>query len=278
MSTVSIDAQQDHQPVATSWCEVICKALTTSWYQTEFSLKHGWLKRMTQFFLDRPVMNRLPFGKAFFSTLVMVLAAAGLLTMSGCSAGKAGSMSITSQSSGGSSLKGEFTTGLYRFDNKNQITMLLLDGPEESPNQAVTVRMFWSPRPGRTPIDKNATNATIHYIIFPDEAHAQVGVYSGAGYMFPKGTPGAQELTLAIWQSTLRLTDSTDGFKDLLGPANLKGKITLKQDDAEVERIIRVLNANIRKTLGFPRMVEAIPTLDVTGATGAAAEQLVVAQ
>ena len=226
----------------------------------------------------RPAVNQTAARPTRFPSLLLAMLLTSLLFVTGCSGNKAGSMSITSQNKSGSSLTGEFTTGLYRFDNKNQITMVLLDGPEDAPKQAVTVRMFWSPRPGRTPIDKNATNATIHYVIFPDEAHMQVGVYSGAGYMFPKGTPGAPELTLAIWQSTLRLTDSTQGFKDLLGPANLKGKITLKQDDAQVERIIRQLNANIRKTLGFPRMVEATPTQDVMSAKNAAAEQMVVAQ
>lgn len=196
-------------------------------------------------------------GLAFASLLTC-----GLLLTTGCSSSKAGSMSINSQNKSGSSLTGNFTTGLYRYDNKNQITMLLIDGPIESPQQAVTVRMFWSPRPGRTPIDKTATNATIHYVIFPTEDRKQVGIYSGAGFMYPKGTPGDLELTLQVWESTLRLTDASSGFKDLLGPSNLKGKITLKQDDAAVERAIRKLNADIGSTLGFPRMVDGSTSIE----------------
>lgn len=180
----------------------------------------------------------------------------------GCSAGKAGSIAITSQNKSGASLAGEFTTGFYRYDNKNQITVLLLDGTGDAPRQAVTVRMFWNPRAGRTPIDKTATNATIHYVIFPAADRKEVGIYSGAGFLFPKGTPGDAELTLQMWESTLRLTDSTAGFKDLLGPANLKGSITLKQDDVELERAVRKLNAAIRETLGFPRMVEVTESVE----------------
>lgn len=180
----------------------------------------------------------------------------------GCASNTTGSVSIQSQSNRGSSLASEFTTGFYRYDNKNQVTMLLFDGPIEAPTQAVTVRMFWNPRPGRTPMDKTATNATIHYIIFPTEDRKQVGIYSGAGFLHPKGTPGDLELKLKVWDSTLRLTDASPGFKDLLGPANLKGTITLKQDDVALERAIRQLNATIRETLGFPRMVEADITTD----------------
>lgn len=199
----------------------------------------------------------LPFSRQSIMHALLVSAMLFATTLTtGCASNKTGSVSIQSQSSRGSSLASEFTSGFYRYDNKNQITMLLFDGPIDAPTQAVTVRMFWNPRPGRTPMDKTATNATIHYVIFPTTDRKQVGIYSGAGFLHPKGTPGDVELTLKVWDSTLRLTDSSPGFKDLLGPANLKGTITLKQDDVALERAIRQLNAAIRQTLGFPRMVE----------------------
>lgn len=187
---------------------------------------------------------------------VVLLCLLGLATLAGCSS-RGGQLAITSQNIRGSELTGKFTTGLYRYDDRNQLTMLLVDGPIEAPAQAVTIRMFWSPRPGRTPIDPTATNATIHYIIFAGENRQEVGIYSGAGFLFPKGKPGSDTFTAQIWQSTLRLTDATDQFQDLLGPSNLKGQVTLKHDDIALEKALRDLNIQLRETMGFPRLVDA---------------------
>jgi|GEM_PF-1999365 len=171
---------------------------------------------------------------------------------------KAGSLKLESQSrQQGAQLQGKFTQGFYRFDDKNQLTMLLIEGPVESPQQAMTVRMFWKPRAGRTPIDPTATNATIHYVIFTGEERQEVGIYSGAGFIFPNGQPGDKNLNAEVWHSTLRLSDATGNFQDLLGPASLKGRIKIRHDDVAMERALRQLNINLRQIFGFPRLVDA---------------------
>jgi hypothetical protein len=202
-------------------------------------------------------MNKPSLVSRWGLTCCLLAALACATLLSGCAAQGSASLAITSQSERGAILQGRFTTALYRFDSQNQVTMLLLDGPPEAPSQAVTVHMFWTPRAGRTPIDPTATNATIHYVIFAGDHEKQAGVYSGAGFVFPHSQPGGNSFSADIWQSTLRLTDATAGFKDLLGPADLQGSITVKHDDVAMEKMLRLLNIKLHDTLGYPRLVNS---------------------
>ncbi len=181
--------------------------------------------------------------------------------LSGCAgawlAGEGGRLRIESQAEPGTSLSGGFDTGLYRYDSPNELTVLLFDGPAESPTQAVSIRMHWRPRAGGTPIDPNATNATIHYIILAGAEGAEAGVYSGAGYVYPRVKPGRKRFVAGLWQANLRLDVATDGFKDLLGQALLKGSFTARRDDLETGQMLRRLNGLLHQKLGYPRLVMA---------------------
>ncbi|MCX5658845.1 MAG: hypothetical protein NTW19_03885 [Planctomycetota bacterium] len=193
-------------------------------------------------------------------TLSMFRAAALLglmLAAMGCTPQGGGNLSIRSLTERDTTLRGGFTTGIYRYDDRNHFTVVLLDGPIENPTQAVTIRMLWAPMAGRTPIDGTATNATIHYVIFAGAEKAEAGVYSGAGYIYPTSDREAEKLEAGVWQANLRLTDRSPGFEDLLGQAAVKGGLTARRDDAAVEEALRKLNVLIRQKLGYPRLVEA---------------------
>lgn len=162
-------------------------------------------------------------------------------------------LAITSKSSPGSTLVGSFSDALYAYDGKHRATVLLYDGPIDNPTQAVTIRLFWKPRAGRTPIQSSATNATIHYIIFPGSD--AVGIYAGAGFVFPTNKVGSNTLTASLWDASLSFADGTVTFEDLLGKAAMEGKFKARRNDADLERAMRSINAAIRAKIGYPRLV-----------------------
>ena len=220
-------------------------------------------------------MNRMPSG-IFKTTLApmyrMVALAAMLSLLTGCSIFQprnwrtlpdmlnvfgptGGEISIKSIKDQGTSLTGAFENGSYSLVDQNTATLVLLDGPVETATQAVTIRMFWNPNAGRTPIDPTATNATIQYVIFTGDK--QIGIYSGAGYMYPHNDPGGDKFVASMWQSSIRISDKTDAFYDRLGQAKLEGKFAAQRDDLGFDQVLHKLNARVRERLGRSRMVEA---------------------
>lgn len=160
----------------------------------------------------------------------------------------------------GSEMSGAFPRGYYSVDGDQGLTLVLLEGTEENPSRAVTMRMQWRPRAGKTPIDRNATNATIHYAIFTGSPGGEVGVYSGAGFVFPRGTAGDETLRLSLWDSSLRLLDRTNGFQDLLGQAILTGDLQVEHNPAQTRLIIAQLDRLLTDKLGYPRVVQVAPS------------------
>jgi hypothetical protein len=164
-------------------------------------------------------------------------------------------LTLRSLATEGASLRGNFATGVYRFEDDSHATLILLDGPEDNPAQAVIIRVFWRPMAARTPIDSDATNASIQYVVFGGAKRELVGVYAGAGYVYPHDDLGDQALSAGVWQADLLLGDCTEGFKDLLGPAALEGRLKVQRDDAQAMRLLRQLGVIVSRKLGYPRLV-----------------------
>jgi hypothetical protein len=191
---------------------------------------------------------------ALYLTVIVALFVSGCsaLTRSGDGGGK---LAIQDESEQGAVLRGGFDSGIYRFHNQNNLVVLLFDGPQDDPTQVVILRMFWWPRAGQTPIDPTATNASVHYIIFAGEQRQEVGIYSGAGFVYPTSRPGGRMLKAGVWHAHLRLVDSSDGFTDRLGQAVLKGKFQARRDELALEPVLHRLNVLIQNQLGYPRLV-----------------------
>lgn len=196
------------------------------------------------------------------------------LTLSGCSApwlglaGDGGKLRIINQDNPDTMLFSRFETGIYRYEDQNEVTVLLFDGPLENPSQAVTIRMLWRPKAGATPIDPDATNSTVHYVILTGKDRDEVGIYSGAGYLYPRVKVGRPSLSASIWQANLHLDSSTDGFRDLLGQAMLKGRFSARRDDIETDTALRRLNQLIQERLGYPRLVHADTSVENAAGDG----------
>ena len=166
-----------------------------------------------------------------------------------------GELAIRSLTADGPQLIGGFSDGYFTTADKNTATIVMYEGPIKAPTQAVTIRMFWNPRAGRTPIDDTATNATIHYVIFTGEDRKEVGIYSGAGFVYPNSGIEGDKLVGGVWQSSLRLTDKSKGFHDRLGQATLEGRFTVKRDENALQPLLHTLYVQIRERLGRSRLI-----------------------
>lgn len=168
-------------------------------------------------------------------------------------------LSIRAEADDAPAVETDFDTAVYAVDDRSTLTVVLIDGDVDQPRQAVTLRMFWRPTPGRTPISPEATNATVHYLVFgpsPGDAAGPAAVYSGAGYLFPRDRAGEAEFHASLWDSTVLLADRSDGFQDVLGPASITGRFTARHDEAATLRLINQLGEMVSARLGYPRLIE----------------------
>jgi hypothetical protein len=194
------------------------------------------------------------------SLAALLLLLAGAMPLAGCAGllrplAHSSDLTLRSRDAQGAQMRGDFATGVYRCEDESHATLILWDGAENDPTQAVVIRVFWVPLASRTPIDPDATNASIQYVVFGGAQRQLVGVYAGAGYVYPHGELGNASLSAGVWQADLLLGDSSDGFRDLLGPAALEGKVRVRRDDAEAVRLLRQLGVVVSQKLGYPRLV-----------------------
>ena len=196
--------------------------------------------------------------------LFLALAPLGLTGCAGLG-NDGGRLAATGEGDAGRvTLEGDFTTATYSLDGRNRATLVLIDGPVEDPEQIVTIRLFWRPRAGKTPIDPNATNAAIQYVIFDGDG-GDVGIYTGAGFLFPRNKPNFDRFNGGLWQANLQLSARTVGFKDLLGQAHLSGDVKATFDPIATETHLDRINRLITQRLGEPRLVNAANTLASAG-------------
>ena len=171
-------------------------------------------------------------------------------------------LAVVSQDDTALRLRGDFNAAYYRFDSTESMTFVLIEGPEDQPVQAAVIRLMWSPKAGKTPINPDATNATMQYIVFADRRLSEglfreVGVYSGAGYLYLNDDPGESRLTASLWEADLLLADRSERFKDLLGQSRLRGSFTAERNSAKVQELITTLNLRVTERLGYPRLVKS---------------------
>lgn len=183
------------------------------------------------------------------------------LAASGCNAfdrSTGGTVQLRSIADGDQRFDTQFTHGLYRQDDETTATMVVFDGPMDQPRRAMTVRLFWTPRAGATPLHADATNATMHYMIFDEGGDAPtIAIYTGAGFIFPRGRLGRETLRVRMLDASIRLADAADGFHDPIGHGQLVGDIIVTHDPDATGDAIDQLNDLVRDRLGRSRLVHA---------------------
>ena len=131
-------------------------------------------------------------------------------------------------------------TRVYTYSDPNTVDVFLTDLlPEQivpgsgAVGHIVHVHMFLKPSPGRTPIDRTATNATIRHLILTGN---QTGMYAGGGFLLPRGRPSSGHFGGSIRDASVVLLAGTDGFADLLGPSIGEVRFLARRDDALARR------------------------------------------
>src|SRR5688572_17653484 len=84
-------------------------------------------------------------------------------------------------------LRGKYQFACFSHDERLGATSFMLaDAPIEQvlggqivSGQILHVELLWRPKPGATPVESTATNATVRHVIF---SNGEVGIYGGAGF------------------------------------------------------------------------------------------------
>lgn len=178
--------------------------------------------------------------------LIVPAFALALLWAGGC----AGDNQVTLESTDRSaSLEARFPTAVYTGAGPTGADIVLTDltldeldpatDAAELSGRIVRITMMMRPKPGATPIDPTAANATVQYLIL---SRGMIGLYSGGAFVNP-GKPwgrwGSEVMAGKIRGGTLRLTASTAQFVDRLGPARMEAQFEAQPDDALAERAAR---------------------------------------
>ncbi|MEN0019540.1 MAG: hypothetical protein AAF747_01500 [Planctomycetota bacterium] len=99
--------------------------------------------------------------------------------------------------------------------------------PATLTGNVIHIRMFLRPRPSRTPIERTAVNATVRHAVL---SCGPIGIYSGGGFLLPRGKPGGKHFSGGIEQASLRLARATPGFADLLGRSDFEAGFRAPND------------------------------------------------
>lgn len=169
--------------------------------------------------------------------LALCLPAAALV--GGCSWTRSDGLTLRS-TSGAQELRLDPAIQVYTASDRNTADFYLTDlPPAASAPQAdlraftgtiVHVHLFLRPKAGATPIDPGACSVSVRQLVV---AGGQAGLYSGGGFMDPSSDVGSASCGGTFRGATLRLTASTPGFLDKLGPSEMRAKFDARRNDAE---------------------------------------------
>ena len=162
------------------------------------------------------------------------------LALAGCSTLRRSGLDLNSTRSQ-DRLSTDPTVRVYSASDRNTADFYLTDLPPTALPQTgkeadltplagslVHLHLFLQPRAGQTPIADEACSFTIRQVVF---AHGQIGVYSGGGFLTLSRDLGAKSSGGTFRGATLRLTQSTPGFTDRLGPSEMNGTFSADRDD-----------------------------------------------
>ncbi|MGP1273349.1 MAG: hypothetical protein ACTS22_08435 [Phycisphaerales bacterium] len=183
-----------------------------------------------------------------------LLLVAAMLLLTGCGHYARVSLAATE---GDAVLRPGYQTAAYTFTDENTVDLYLSDlTPDElgrpwsdqgrPVGQITHIHMFIRPRPGRTPIDPNASNATIRHLILAPEG--ATGIYAGGGFLLPSSSAASGTFKGSIKSGTLALDAASLNFTDALGAARFRASLKVRRDD-ELARTIALRLAEAARTV-----------------------------
>ena len=165
---------------------------------------------------------------------------------------------VTRSAAGAKAYAPDFTTAVYEPTTVAAADIYLTDLPIErllDPRDNLSglsgtilqMRLFLVPRAGNTPISNEACNITIRQFVLSsaDTDSPEVGVYGGGGFLLPTDEPGGAKVGGTMSGVTLRLLERTARFHDQLGPSEVAGSFSARED----ARTSRAIAARLRSLL-----------------------------
>jgi len=182
--------------------------------------------------------------------------------MAGCAGhGSAGAMRIQSLGDRPAVLAGDYTTAYFSREADEEASFMLADMPAAGVlkgtvgnGQLLHIDLLWLPKPGRTPIDPSATNATIRLVVI---SNGEMGLYGGAGFAMPDGSLEGKKVSLTLRDASVQLLESTPGFVDLLSPAQMTGSFSAQHNDQKSRDLKNAASQVVTDALGKTRYVLA---------------------
>ncbi len=168
----------------------------------------------------------------------------------GCAGGQ---MTMDSQV-GQNVLSGQFDTAFCDYQDKDTVRIVLVAGPIEKPRQVMHIRMFYRPKAGKTPLDPQATNCVVRYVVFDGD---QAGLYGGGGLVMPRWSPGSGTFSARLRNASLRLLDATEQFDPPTTLAFAEGRFTATRDDKRTGELLNRATQLLSQHLGYPRFADA---------------------
>lgn len=142
-----------------------------------------------------------------------------------------------------------FDHAWYACEGKQTATFVLVQGGEENPTATAVVNVLWRPTAGSTPIDENASNATLRIVRhLPDAAET----WAGAGFVFLEDEPKHRMMNAQCWNADMARQAATDGAPataDSLGPAKAEGRFTAEYAPEKVAEMLKKIEAKEREKL-----------------------------
>lgn len=192
--------------------------------------------------------------------------------LGGCSLlghpGVAGSLRAQSLGNKPVVLAGDYVAAYFWHDPNQTTSFMLSDVPIEDvlaghvrQGQILHIELLWLPKPGATPMDSSAADASIRYVII---ANGEVGVYGGAGFLMPGGSLDGKTASMSLRDSSLQLEQATSGFVDLLSPGQMVGNFTATQDEAKTRQLNFAASQLVTNALGRTRYVQRGSELQLT--------------
>ncbi len=166
-----------------------------------------------------------------------------VLLSAGCGVSAPERLEVTSVGNTPRTLRADLGVGTYAQEIANTSFVLSdlsaaeLEAGGPLNGHLLHVDLLWIPKAGKTAVDPQATNASLRLVIFSGK---EIGVYGGGGFAWPQGDPGDPTLGIDIVGSSLSLVAATDGFHDLLSPAELTGRLLATHDPDSTRRLRRM--------------------------------------
>jgi hypothetical protein len=182
---------------------------------------------------------------------MIVLVGLGLMAI-GCAGGR---MTMDSQV-GQNVLSGQFDSAFCDYQDKDTVRIVLVAGPVDQPRQVMHIRMFYRPKAGKTPLDPQATNCVVRYVVFEGD---QAGLYGGGGLVMPRWSPGSGTFSARLRNASLRLLDATEQFDPPTTLAFAEGTFTATRDDKRTGELLGQATQLLSRRLGYPRFADAEP-------------------